>query len=486
MISLFFIAMLVAYIVIGTSIAMISRKFGVKTTADYFVAGYRLGGFLASMTYAATTYSAFMMVGLVGLAFVTGVASLGFELSYLIATLGLLSLIGPMIWRKARERKWVSPSEMISDLYGSPIVGITTAILYLIALIPYTSAQLKGVGEIFNSVGIGYEVGIIVGLALVLLWTLIAGMWSVATTDAYQGLWMVSAAIVAIIWLSLRLIPSSGLSIDEIFRTLTNTKNGNLLGNTWSFSTFLGFTTPWLFFALTNPQVVQRLYMPRNEKAYKRMIQYFALYGILYTIIVVLIGLLFRAYTIQVLGNSIETILLKNRDAVTPYMLSLAHPLIASFIYVSIVAAAISTANSIVLSVSSSIARDLYERRLRNPNPKVSIIISSLSIAIMTIIAAIIAIIKPTFIVELSVLSSAMLIPLAPVTIIGILKTPGRKGVLPALCSIVLGFAIVFGTAIVYGAKKALVTTWAGIPVSMWSLIVSTLILATLFIRKTK
>ncbi|HDD26028.1 MAG TPA: sodium:solute symporter family protein, partial [Acidilobales archaeon] len=182
-----FISVLIIYIAVGTLIALVSRRFGVKTTSEYFVAGYRLGGLLAAMTYAATTYSAFMMIGLVGFAYATGVGALGFELAYLLATLILLTLFGRYVWSLARERKWVSPSEMLSDLYGFELMGITIAVIYLVALIPYISAQVIGIGKIFEGIGVGYEVGVCVGVVLAFLWIVIAGIWSIATTDMYQG-----------------------------------------------------------------------------------------------------------------------------------------------------------------------------------------------------------------------------------------------------------------------------------------------------------
>jgi SSS family solute:Na+ symporter len=56
---------LLIYFTVGTIIAYISRRMGVKSASDYYVAGGRMGAVLAAGTYAATTYSAFMMVGLV-------------------------------------------------------------------------------------------------------------------------------------------------------------------------------------------------------------------------------------------------------------------------------------------------------------------------------------------------------------------------------------------------------------------------------------
>ncbi len=469
-----FLILLTVYIILGTVIAMVSRRFGVKTTADYFVAGYRLGGFLASMTYAATTYSAFMMIGLVGLAFATGIASLGFELAYLMATMGILALIGPVIWRMARKRGWVSPSEMLSDLYGSNILGIVVAVLYLVALIPYTAAQLKGIGEIFRAVSTSYSIGIATAVGLVLLWVFIAGIWSVASTDAYQGIWMISASIAVVVWLLMVLVPNAGLNASGIVNVLGNTSSGNLLSNTWSPLVFIGYTVPWLFFALTNPQVVQRLYMPRDTRAYKRMLQYFISYGILYTAIVIVIGLAFRAYAVTALDKGTELYLIGHRDSVTPYMLTLANPVLAAFVFVSILAAAVSTANSIVLSVVSSITRDLYERRRSTPSPSVAKAVAMTSIVAMTIAAAGIALAKPTFIVELSVLSSALLLPLAPVILMGLARRPSRAGAISALAATLLGFSMILVAAFIIGARKALIVAWLGIPLPLWCLILTT------------
>ena len=60
---LIFVAM---YVALGTWMAYMSRKgMGVGIT-EYFLANRRVGGFVAALTYSATTYSAFMMVGLAG------------------------------------------------------------------------------------------------------------------------------------------------------------------------------------------------------------------------------------------------------------------------------------------------------------------------------------------------------------------------------------------------------------------------------------
>ena len=480
------LVILFIYIFLGTLIALISRKLGIKTTQDYYVAGYRLSGFLAAMTYAATTYSAFMMVGLVGFAYATGVGALGFELLYFIATLTLLAIFSKKIWSMARERNWISPAEMLSDLYGSKILGLIIAIVYLVALIPYISAQLIGIGSLFEGLGGRdfYIIGVIVGGIIVLIWTYIAGIWSVATTDAYQGLWMLMAASTYIIWLFLFLYPSNNVDISRALHILGEK---GLLGisSFWSLPVFLAFTLPWIFFAVTNPQVVQRLYMPRDEKALRRMIELFAIFGFFYTIVVVLIGL--GARGLSELGI-IQYI--KARDLVTPTLISLAHPLLSAIIFTSIVAAAISTADSIILTLASAASRDLYSKLSSLPSEKRSLIIGYITIVLLIIITALIATIRPGFVVEMSVLSSVILLPLAPITIAAWVmphKTISNKYTsLCATLGLIIGVAISLYAAIIYGPKKAFITTWLGLPISGWVLLVTSIIVLIGYVIKSK
>ncbi len=465
-----FIIVLIAYLLLGTTLAYFSRRYGVKSSSDYFVAGYKLGGFLSAMTYAATTYSAFMMVGLVGLAYATGVGALGFELIYLLATLVLLSSIAPKAWAMARERGWVSPSEMLSDLYNSRILGYLVAATYLVALLPYTSAQLSGIAVVFEGIGLSYGLGVVVGVALLILWIVLAGMWSVAVTDAYQGLWMIFSAIALITWLTLYFIPLKGVSINDLTVALSN---AGFLGltNFWSFNTFLAYTLPWIFFAVTNPQVVVRIFVPKDGRAYKNMIFLFSIYGFTYTIIAVYVGLLSKGLTLLNLFENVAY-----RDLVTPKLLLNADPTLASIIYVSIIAAAISTANSIVLAVASSFVRDVYEKAFRGKHP---LRVANALVLALSMAAAGIAFLRTGFIVDLSVLTSVILLPLAPTTILAWFNpnvSRSREARIAAIASITSGVVLALGAATYLGPRATFLSNWGGLPISFWVLTTSTII----------
>ncbi len=379
------ILVLLGYAIIGTIIAYFAK--GGKTQEEYYIANRSLSGAISALTYAATTYSAFMMVGLVGLAYMTGVGATGFELMYFVGTLFLLSYYAPKIWHLSKEKGIISPTEFLKLHYGERTAKIAT-IVALVALIPYTSVQLIGVALILETAGVNYIHGIIITAFLVCLWAFIGGLRGVAWTDAIQGIVMLLAAITTVLYIS------SKINFLEFY------KLGDLLyvpNRFWSFKKFVALVLPWFFFALTNPQVFQRLFIPKNERALKRMVVLFGLFGLLYTFLVTILGLELRLLTEN---NKFPQIL--DRDKVTPTLLAFLPLPICLIVSLSILAAALTTANSIILSLSSMISRDVVSEK--------GIMAGRISLLVLTFATAIFAISRPEYIVELAVLSSTILL----------------------------------------------------------------------------
>lgn len=458
---LFYVAFAI-YVILGTIIAVVSRRMGIRSARDYYIAGSRVGGLLAAGTYAATTYSAFMMIGLVGLAYETGVGALGFELIYLLATVVLLSTAGYAIWRLSKERNWISPSQMLGDLYGSRALSLAAAAIYLVVMLPYTAAQVQGLAIVLRAGGISYEAGVLAGALLVILWIVIGGMWSVAATDLYQAFLMMAGALTYI-----GMVSSLASSSGDLLAPLGD---AGYLGLTsfWKPHVFLAYSLPWIFFAITNPQVVARLFIQRDEGSYKRSVAYFAAYGFLYTLIAIVIGLMARGLALK---GAIPGDL--KRDAVTPYILGMLPASAAAIVLLSIAAAAISTANSIILAVSSSVYKDLLGER--GDYGKVGAIIN----AALSGLAGLIAYMRVGYIVDLSVLSSVLLLPIAPITLLGLAVRGGAGRILKrsALISLLVGVAMGLAHFISYGAARTFFAVYYGLPLSAWVLIVSSAIL---------
>ncbi|MEM3254516.1 MAG: sodium:solute symporter family protein [Fervidicoccaceae archaeon] len=424
-----FILMFSAYVLLGSMLAYFSRRFLSRSAMDFYSAHTRLGWFLSFMAYASTTYSAFMVVGLVGLSYSTGLGSLGYELSYLIATLFLLSLYANKLWKISRDAKISTVSELNEHMFGSRKFALFISIFQMIALIPYLSAQIQGLSLAFSFLGMSYVLGVLVSVMISFVWTVIAGMWSIAFTDAMQGIWMLSAGLA--FFLFVLSLTNHSIGIHGAFSLLESSGSLSVGQGYWTIGTFLSYTIPWIFFALSNPQVVQRLFSPRSEKDLRKAITAFGIYGLLYTAFMVLIGLLARSLTIASLFPSIS-----NRDQVTYALLGYGNEILSSFILVSIFAAAISTINGITITVSSNISSLL--RNSRRISERMEIQLSRVIVALSLLFSGLFSIWRLSFIVELSVISSLLLLPTA-IQLIAALELPELRRADIAIISFLLG-----------------------------------------------
>ena len=192
------------YIAMGLGIAVMARRGMGRGVSEFFLANRRVGGFIAAGTYSATTYSAFMMIGLAGLAYFSGVGALGFELTYLCGMFMMVFFL-PRYWLVGKKYGYISPMELLSDRYQSKWVGATAAILALVFLVPYAAVQLMGVGYLMNGVSGGVSGGaipvgwgIVIAALCTIAWSKIAGMRSVAWTDTFQALIMIVTSAVVL------------------------------------------------------------------------------------------------------------------------------------------------------------------------------------------------------------------------------------------------------------------------------------------------
>jgi len=450
---------LVIFLAIGTAVALISKKYLKKEPKDFYAAGGRFGTLLASLSYAATTYSAFMFIGLVGLAYSSGVGALGFELVYFVGTLFLLFFLAPKYWALHNKYGFYSPAEVLSERYGSRVVGMAVSLLCLIALIPYASSQVIGIAyaaEGASGGAVPYTLAVVLAIALALAWSVIAGIWSVGWTDVFQGIIMLITGVIMVVWVYQWGFAGTGFDMVKL-GNLTYVPN-----QTWSFAYFLNLTVPWFFFALTNPQAVQRLFAPKDKRALKGMMVWFGIYGLLFTFLVTFLGLMLRGMSID---GSFPLVIY--RDSVTPTLLSLVPLWLGMLGLVAVIAASVSTIDAILLSLSCLTVNDLLGAFKPNISKKGGILAGRVVIAIFAVACALFAMSKPGLIVDLSVLSSALLLPQVPVILGTFLWKKGGK--LSAVSAIAAGFSV--SVALYYLKMNPL-----EVPMNVWTLLVASLV----------
>ncbi len=406
---LYLMLSLLIWLILGVVIAYFARQQLGEGISEFFLANRKLGGFIAGMTYSATTYSAFMMIGLVGLTYATGVGALGFEITYLIFTIILLAIFAPRFWVAGKRFGYVTPPELLAGRYNNKWVGIIAAVICLVMLIPYASVQLMGVGYLLegltpSSIQNMYFVGILIAATFSGFAALWAGMKSVSWTDSFQALIMISASIILVLFVFFHFFGSPSGFVTDI-----SNNHPELLKLKWDFKMFIGLALPWAFFAITNPQVSQRMFVSDSSKSLKRMIIYFSIFGLIYTVITTLLGL-------SVAG--ISSLSVSQPDKAMPVLLNNIPVILALVVFIGIFAAATSTLSSIVLTLSSLGSRDLVKGIKPKISEKLELYSGKLIILVILVSCVVFANLKFDLIAILSSMASGGLLVMAP-TIVG-------------------------------------------------------------------
>jgi len=171
-----------------------------KNVADFFLAGRGLGPWVAAISASASSSSAWTLLGVSGAAYAWGIPALWL----FPATVGGFLLnwvwVAPRLKRLAQSENAVTLSEVVAPAGIGPqrklILRIAAAII-VFCFAFYIASQFEAAGKAFESVfSISKQTSIIIGAAIVLLYTLLGGFWAVSVTDSIQGVLMVVASIV--------------------------------------------------------------------------------------------------------------------------------------------------------------------------------------------------------------------------------------------------------------------------------------------------
>ena len=394
------------YVVFTGFTAYLSRSGRSDSMSHYFLGNRQMGGFVSAMSYSATTYSAFMLIGLAGLTYSGGVGALGFELIYLCGVT-LVLVFGPRFWLVGKKFGYVTPSEMLGHRYDNKSVAMVTALASCVFLIPYSAVQLAGVGYLVSGMtdgAIGFTTGTVIATILAIVFALVAGLRSVAWTDSLQAIVMIVSATLVVLFV----VHELG-GFGSFFGSLSEDHPGSLSvpgTGFFSFSTFLGLTLPWVFFSLSNPQVSQRLYTPGSLRDLRKMLLGFMVFGFIYTLVSVTWG--FAAL--------LKFPDLATGDLATPSLLSsdVVPTALGIIVMIGIIAAAVSTIDSIMLTLSSMVTRDIYAPLKGGATELQQLAVGKFVIPVIAVLAYLFAQLKLDLIAVLSVSASAGLLVIVP------------------------------------------------------------------------
>ncbi len=178
------VGFVILYLVVSIAIGLFAAT-RVKNSGDYANAGRSLPLYIVIATVFATWFGSETVLG-ISAKFVKdglhGVIEDPFGSSM------CLILVGLFFARKLYRMNLLTIGDYYRQRY-SRTVEILVSVCIVISYLGWVSAQITALGLVFNVLSqgaISLSAGMIIGAAIVLLYTLFGGMWSVALTDFFQ------------------------------------------------------------------------------------------------------------------------------------------------------------------------------------------------------------------------------------------------------------------------------------------------------------
>ena len=190
--------------------------------AEYYVAGRRVPAFFNGMATGADWMSAASFVAMAGGLFLGGYDGLAFVMGWTGGYCLVALLLAPYL----RKFGQFTIPDFLAERYGGNIVRTIGVIAAITCSFVYVVAQIYGVGLITSRfTGLAFEVGVYVGLAGILVCSMLGGMKAVTWTQVAQYIILIIAYLTPVIWLGTK---HTGIPIPQIAYGYTLQKVGDL------------------------------------------------------------------------------------------------------------------------------------------------------------------------------------------------------------------------------------------------------------------
>lgn len=326
-----------------------------QNASDYFLGGRNLSPFVAAISAGASDMSGWVLLGLPGAAYLSGLDNLWIALGLLIGVAANWLLCAKPLRQASQELDVVTLPTYLQRRFDDPGIALRSisSVFILLFFLFYVCAGLIGGGKLFEAVfGLDYYWAVILGTAIVIFYTLFGGFLAVSWTDVFQGLLM-SAALLLV---PIAVINNVGGTdaffdrIDQINPAMLDPftdKDGQALSIITVIS-LLG----WGLGYFGQPHILARFKAIKSIDQVGTATSIALVWTFFIFVGAILIGLAGNVQFAEPVADS-ETIFMALVSAIF-------HPFIAGILLAAILAAIMSTVDSQLLVCSSALAEDLY------------------------------------------------------------------------------------------------------------------------------
>lgn len=381
-----------------------SRKGSDQTASDFYLGGRKLGPLVTAMSAEASDMSSWLLMGLPGVAYLTGIADAGWTaIGLAVGTYLNWLIVAKRLRRYSIQCNAITIPDFFSKRYRDKknILMCISALFILIFFIPYTASGFKAVGTLFNSLfGINYHTAMIAGAVVIVGYTVLGGFMAVSTTDLIQSIVM-SVALIIIVFYGVH-IAGGWNAVAENARSLSGYLSMTQLhdmasGSASSYGPITILSTcAWGLGYFGMPHILLRFMAIEDENKLKVSRRIASIWVVISMFVAILIGII--GYSVSVTGkipmfttdSESETIIIRLADLLGQNHFLLA--LIAGVVLAGILACTMSTADSQLLTAASGVSQNLLQDFLKiKLNPKQSMRIARLTVIGIALISVLLA-----------------------------------------------------------------------------------------------
>ncbi|MBD3413225.1 MAG: hypothetical protein GF421_02190 [Candidatus Aminicenantes bacterium] len=338
-----YLAVLLAYMALLLMASFVfSRQ--MKNIEDFFLASRRLPGFLVYLSITASWIGATSTLVSVDEAYIHGLSSIWIMGFPAVATVLIFAIV---LASRIRKLPIVSLPDLVEMRYGRWVRHVASGLIvwYMVVL---ASSQMVAAGQFLSRfVGASYIIGLLLGVGVVLIYSVLGGFLSVVVTDGFQ-LFCIAAGIGGLL-----VFLMSNHSFSDVLTMAPHfgkVRYFDLFHN-WERNAliFVSFTTAWVI----SPIAWQRIQSARNTKSAKRGLLASSLTFLLFYGAVILIGMFSLALfsSADQKGPLLSAIIAKN-----------SMPFLGGILFVAVTAALMSTMDTAVNTGALSLTRDVFQQ----------------------------------------------------------------------------------------------------------------------------
>lgn len=433
------IPMFILVVFLGLMLWVNRRQLGASTLNDYATAGHSIGvlgitlGFLAAWYVGAgyTVFSGFAVnFGMIGM----------YVIPYGIITMLVMYLVAEktFIWGKKYAIR--TQSELLGLRYNSDVIRVLTGFGGVALSVPWLLMEWYTIGYVFNYATDGVVsplLGMIIGIFVVVLYVALGGMRSVITANIIQGLYMMIAGTLVLLWVIHTQLGGIEVAMERIL--LQSPEALTFPGPGWEMS-----PNYWMAIVITSglggfmwPWVYNKLFAADSLRTIKQSVLFAPALGTLSFGVLILLAMALHPLPFAQQNPQEALFWIHSQAGVWPL----------SFFAVLVMAASLGTVSSILNAMSTAISSDLAQVMNRKISEKTALQIARWSVVVMSIGALIGAYIREGQLVFLALMTYQGMIVLSPVVLLGLYWRRANK--FGAVSGFLAGMLVSFGLTII-------------------------------------